>query len=449
MGPTERDIRHLAQVARAGEQREAPAVVLPDNIVEFATDPAYLDLELYPKQATVLKIATLAVDAMTPFDHEVITEWGNGFVLDNDTDELRYLGSRGAPPDIFDRMEWCAAQGWPWFREIVLIVGRRGSKSFLASIVLAWRLAHLLALGDPQAHYRIPATKQLALHTFGTDVVSLRRNGYGDICGLLRTAPFFQPFRGAETTAAITLLTPRQISDGARVGVDPGLVSVVPAATTFSSGRGPASPALAFDEFAFVRPAGATVSSTDLYRQATPAVMQFRDDAMIIQTSSPWDKTGQLFASYQRGLAVDPDTETAKDPGTFVLQLPSWDLYTQDEPADQIPMWPGGPVFPHMEPKITEAQVVALAEQGNDVSSEYLGHFGGAVNRYLRGDKIKQAAGPYNGQVLVPQTAGLLQHEYVAHADPSRSGANFAFAIGHLEYDDNNRPHVVFDLLAV
>lgn len=40
------------------------------------------------------------------------------------------------------------------------MIGRRGSKSFLAAL-LVWRLWNLLALGDPQRHYQIPANKRI------------------------------------------------------------------------------------------------------------------------------------------------------------------------------------------------------------------------------------------------------------------------------------------------
>ncbi|HSH58412.1 MAG TPA: hypothetical protein VK988_02000, partial [Acidimicrobiales bacterium] len=223
----------------------------------------------------------------------------------------------------------------------------------------------------------------------------------------------------------------------------------VAAATTFTSARGPAAPVLLFYEFAFVQGAGTTATSTDIYRAATPAVMQFHDDALIIQTSSPWEQTGQLYDSYLRGLAVDPTTGKAKDPATLVLQLPSWELYEHDEPAESIPMWPGGPTFVHQPPKITRAQVADLEAQGVEVAVEYLAHFATTRHAYLRPDKVNAIFGPWRGRTLSQQHTGRMDYSYVAHADPSRSNANFAFAIGHREVDDQGRTHVVFDLLHV
>jgi len=61
--------------------------------------------------------------------------------------------------------------------------------------------------------------------------------------------------------------------------------------------------------------------------------------------------------------------------------------------------------------------------------------------------------GPYRGAVLHMQMVGRNAITYVAHGDPSRSGANFGFAIAHLENlrmtndDEPDEPHVVFDMI--
>jgi len=83
------------------------------------------------------------------------------------------------------------------------------------------------------------------------------------------------------------------------------------------------------------------------------------------------------------------------------------------------------------------------------VRVEYDAQFASAPNAYLRPDKIAEMFGPYNGAHLMQQAMGKLKHHYVAHADPSRSGANFAFAVAHLEEDEGGSPHVIFDVLNV
>jgi hypothetical protein len=61
---------------------------------------------------------------------------------------------------------------------------------------------------------------------------------------------------------------------------------------------------------------------------------------------------------------------------------------------------------------------------------------------------IERIFGPVRDQLLKMQTDGRLGFVYMAHADPSVSGANFGFAIGHLEQvEDEPNPHVFFDVL--
>ncbi len=66
----ERD--RLLRAAREARPADMPTVQMPNNIIEFAVSPKFLGLELYPKQATLLKVATLALDSLTDFDLKVL-----------------------------------------------------------------------------------------------------------------------------------------------------------------------------------------------------------------------------------------------------------------------------------------------------------------------------------------------------------------------------------------
>lgn len=109
---------------------------------------------LLPRQRTALKVMTCDLDALTEYDEGVIGEWGAGFVVDDEGDELAYRGERGTTPDVLERMRWCRAQGRSAFHEIVLVLGRRASKSYLTSLLLAWQVFKLLAMHNPQKHYQ-------------------------------------------------------------------------------------------------------------------------------------------------------------------------------------------------------------------------------------------------------------------------------------------------------
>jgi len=140
-----------ASTARAmGQGETATALPLP-NIMDFVTSPQFLDRPLlYPRQATLLKIIMLEVELLTPYDLGVIADWESGFRLVDREADQGYEGARGLAPGTVERMRACRAEGRSWFREVVLVLGRRAGKGYLSSLVTTYLLWRLLALGDPQ-----------------------------------------------------------------------------------------------------------------------------------------------------------------------------------------------------------------------------------------------------------------------------------------------------------
>ena len=77
---------------------------------------------------------------------------------------------------------------------------------------------------------------------------------------------------------------------------------------------------------------------------------------------------------------------------------------------------------------------------------ERLSQWAAAMDAYLDYNQIQEMFGPWNGATLTMQERGILSRTYVAHGDPSKSGANFGFAIAHTEGpDEEGLYHVVFD----
>jgi len=138
-----RDLAHLRRAAARQTELRAgmPGMEVTDGwIVEFATSPRFLGTALFPLQATILKIVTLAVHLLTAFDYNAIQRWGQGFSRNDDPDQPAYQGRKGTTPDLLARIDACLDAGRSSCEELVMVVGRRGSKSFLAAIVVVWRL---------------------------------------------------------------------------------------------------------------------------------------------------------------------------------------------------------------------------------------------------------------------------------------------------------------------
>jgi hypothetical protein len=204
-----------------------------------------------------------------------------------------------------------------------------------------------------------------------------------------------------------------------------------------------------FDEFAFLKGAGSTVDSVHLYDSVSPALAQFNGDAPVIQTTSPWDRQGQSWITYNRGLAVHPDTLDPLNPDFLVVELPSWALYRDADRAGTIPMWPGAAGYPSdLMPIITFDGALERKEAANPESFavEYRGHWRSSQYAYLPPSFVDRVFAEFNGAKLTMATTGPIGVVFAAHGDPSLSQANFGFAIAHLEYHDEI-PHVVFDLI--
>ncbi len=146
---TERRLDRIASTSSNIVPAAAP-VRQPEHIVDFAVN--FLRLRLFPRQALVLKVVTLATNLMTAYDHKVLNQWMAGFRQITDGDRVLWEGSYGTPGDLMERIETQRSRGAPWFNELLAVFGRRGSKGFLGSVLIAWRVWTMLVMDNPQGH---------------------------------------------------------------------------------------------------------------------------------------------------------------------------------------------------------------------------------------------------------------------------------------------------------
>src|SRR5262249_46841722 len=135
----------------------------PSSIVEFVLDDRWLGAPyLFPRQATLLKVMFLDVNAFTDYDRHVLGDWMRGFRLEHTvTGELQFVGSCGIVADVMDRIDWCLADGRTHFEEVVAVQGRRGSKGYMGAIANA-RVLWDVATGLPlPTRFGTPARKRL------------------------------------------------------------------------------------------------------------------------------------------------------------------------------------------------------------------------------------------------------------------------------------------------
>lgn len=245
---------------------------IPD-IIEFTMSDKYLNRpNLYPRQGTLLKIIFLQEFLLTEYDYEVIAEWEQAYLA---TADDKGEGNNGIVPGVLERMRInstcpcghhisehidragrCTAglcicsqyTGRRWFREVVSVIGRRGSKGHLGAIAGAYVLWHYICKGDPQDYYGIDRDKQLTGIVFAGKKDQAKVNQWRDLSNVILGAPCYSRYISRAQTESLTLYSrydfikmAERLDRGIDTDVDQATFLIVPKESTTLAGRGPAS----------------------------------------------------------------------------------------------------------------------------------------------------------------------------------------------------------------
>lgn len=461
---------------------------LPD-ITTFVVHPDYLNRPyLYPRQATLLKVIFLDLEHMTEYDHRVIAEWEADYIASMDKDGV---GNNGIVPGILERVrinricpcghdrgshfvqgttaldkvgtrcDECTDchryRGRRWFREVVSVIGRRGSKGHVGALATAYIIAHFIEMGNPQERYGIDRDKRLSAIVFAGKKEQAKANQWRDIVNVILGAPYFTPYISKPQAESLTIRSQSDLLSlreregrGVHSEQDIATFEILPKESTTIAGRGQAGFLLIFDEAAHVVKGVANSPAEMVYDSASPSLDQFGLDGFIYIPSSPWQKIGLLFDRYNLALEVEEDGSPVY-PEMMMIQLTSWDIYKDWERSHEIPMVANRPTpFLHLKGAVQayDEQMERLERANPETFRvERRSQFAAVLDAYLNPDRIAEI-----WQEDLPMLSkGTMTVSYRAHADPSTSGAAFAFAIGHRvdpdPKDTDALPMVVFDLI--
>jgi hypothetical protein len=436
---------------------------VPDPIT-FVVSPEWLDRpQLYPRQATLLKVIFLREDLFTEFDYAVVLEWENAF---------RLSGNNGITPGVLDRMRYLRAHGYRWFREVLLVMGRRAGKGYVSALAMSYVLWCYLAKGDPQGHYGVDRDKQLACFIYAGKKEQARENLWKDLVNVILGGPCFAPYVSRPMGESLSVYAPNDFvrarkleQRGIATVADRATFLIQPKEATLMSGRGPASFMQGYDEMAHqVSAGGAARSAEEIYGAATPALDQFKRDAFIVEPSSPWQMIGQFFTNWENSLLIGDDGIPVY-PEMLMLQLASWEIYYDWPRAHELELFPADfpgdlkeyedrphPQLQRLKGAIQEYdEPMQRLEKANPetFAVERLSHWQATVDAYLDPKKIDEMFQPWNDRVLEMQDGGVLSVYYKGHADPSLANANFGIAIAHPETDETTGlTHCVFDYIS-
>lgn len=437
-------------------------VQVPDPIT-FVLSSKWLDRpQLYPRQATLLKVVFLREDLLTDYDRSVIAEWEQSFLR---------TGNNGITPGVIERMRYLRSQGYSHFREVLLVLGRRAGKGYVSALAMSYVLWRFMAKGDPQEFYGVDRDKRLACYIYAGKKEQARDNLWRDLTNVILGSNCYTKYVGKPLGESLSIFAPndflriRKLEErGIKPAADMATFNIVPKESTVMSGRGPASFMLGFDEMAHVITAGgASRSAEEVYAAATPSLDQFKKDAFIIEPSSPWQMIGQFFQNWENSQEMDEFSGAPVYPEILMLQLASWEIYEDWEVAHEIPVFPDGfegdlgeyrdAPHPTLAPLKGAIQVYDDAmkrlEKANPdtFAVERLSHWQATMDAYLDPKKIAALFAGWRGETLEMRTEGVLSIYYKGHADPSLANANFGIAFAHPETDDEGVAHCVFDYI--
>lgn len=477
-----------------------------DSIIDFATHKSFCGKKLYPRQRTLLKLIKLETENFSDYDRAVIEEWTKGFVSHR---------PEGVQPDVLERVEHLKARGYTHFPHVELILGRRGSKGISGGVLGAERLAYFHSLGDWQAQYDMDPGADGYLTVVATNMTQAMRFQFNDIRRTVEKCRYLQPHISTSKEGFLSLRTSADIARIAEMKLanipierEIATLRAIAMSSNSASGRGAANFAMYYDEFAhMIQGTGGKQSSEEVYSAYQPSLDSFHEDSFTFVPSSPYTMIGQFFDLYLQGTALMPVYEkrhglrevhevSAKElgvtdvdeaiktysanPEMLVVQLPSWALYKDWEISHTMDVYnrplrlgrKPGPLFRgaiQLPPEQSDRMRLLERSNPEKFKVERRAQFASVIDAYL--DPIKVDAmfeRPFVRQLqddgelakviwrqpLVPQDYGRFDRVYLAHADPGRTNANFAFAIAHTEAapaDDHGEvwPHVIFDYLQV
>ena len=177
------------------------------------------------------------------------------------------------------------------FRELHLVLGRRGGKTILASVISAYEAYKLLVIGNgnPQKYYEMPEEDEIAIINVA---LSQKQAGrlFGQIQTRLRNSPFFKGRIAKSTTSEIRLYTDADLEKKKVEGdlAVQGSILILCGHSNPDTLAGYNAILILFDELAFYDESG-KITGKYFYTRLKPSLAQFYKygDGRIVQISSP------------------------------------------------------------------------------------------------------------------------------------------------------------------
>ena len=300
------------------------------DIIDFCNNPKFLDLpknnlNLWFGQVIILKVYYMGSRGNE--DTELTDEewkWLYDHQLDNVIAKIKMKtdGVDKGQPHNFN------------FRELHLALGRRSSKTVMASIIATYEAYKLLCVqgGDPYTYYNIPYDEEIALINVANSQKQAKRL-FAQVKSRIRNCPFFRGrIDGEPSSDEIRVFTDVDL----RKKADPDLIIPVSGSVVLVCGhsnpdtlRGYSASLILFDELAYYDE-GTVVSGSDFYDALKPSIAKFttKGEGRLVELSSTGPTSGIFYTLCQQANSLEPEFSSMVS-----FRLATWDI-NEDLPYD-------------------------------------------------------------------------------------------------------------------
>jgi len=278
------------------------------DVLTFITARWGLNTALYPTQRFILKLyygldlnkQRKTIEVPDTFGENVLYTF-------TETEFLHYLFDEGmcniGEPDHVRS-------------ELVLSIGRRGTKTTMTAMMAAYELYRLLKIENPQEYYEKLPDAEIGVSNIAASQDQAKKF-YNVLSSFLKRCAFFQPYIIKNNSTQAELRTP---ADNEIYPDDPkkGTLFVSNLPCSARSSRGGDIIFIILDEFAhFVQDTTGPQADEKIYEALVPSASTFRDDGKVVSISSPASETGKFYELFTNAF----DEEKGED--MLAIRMPS------------------------------------------------------------------------------------------------------------------------------
>lgn len=262
------------------------------NQIEFVEDEQHLNCTLFPMQRVILKAFygipldnVKIVPAFKELTGQDLTEQG---ILDRLVAEKK-----------------CTWKGLQEYRELVLVVGMKGGKSFLAGVIACIEEFSLYKKDDFRAFYGLPKGKQVLILNVAANEEQAKKTIFAEVDQLIKNGPYYQR-------------RPEPASNATAFHFEESNVIIQSGHSNGNALVGPLSKAVLMDELdRFSEKKDGKSSGMHMYSSISRNVAPFKLDGKIVCISSPMSVSGPIIRLFNM---------SKEEPTMLGFWLATWEL---------------------------------------------------------------------------------------------------------------------------